>query len=136
MGSGDCNDCMNLVGKEGRGESVWLAFFLHDVLRQFAELALARKDVAVAERCLAEAKQLQENIEAHAWDGQWYLRAYFDNGEPLGSKTNSECQIDSIPQSWSVISGAGESARSCRAMQAVNERLVRRDAKLMELFAP
>jgi cellobiose phosphorylase len=72
-------------------------------------LARARKDAAFAERCLAEAKQLQENIEAHAWDGQWYLRAYFDNGEPLGSKTNSECQIDSIPQSWSVISGTGES---------------------------
>ncbi len=136
MGSGDWNDGMNLVGKEGRGESVWLAFFLYDVLRQFAELARARKDAAFAERCLAEAKQLQENIEAHAWDGQWYLRAYFDNGEPLGSKTNSECQIDSIPQSWSVISGAGESARSRQAMQAVNERLVQRDAKLIELFAP
>src|SRR6266567_2823433 len=136
MGSGDWNDGMNLVGKEGRGESVWLAFFLYDVLRQFAELARARKDAAFAERCLAEAKQLQENIEEHAWDGQWYLRAYFDNGEALGSKTNSECQIDSISQSWSVISGAGESARSRRAMHAVNERLVRRDAKLMELFAP
>jgi cellobiose phosphorylase len=136
MGSGDWNDGMNLVGKEGRGESVWLAFFLYDVLRQFAELARARKDAAFAERFLAEAKQLQENIEEHAWDGQWYLRAYFDNGEALGSKTNSECQIDSISQSWSVISGAGESARSRRALHALNERLVRRDAKLIELFAP
>ncbi|HMH79048.1 MAG TPA: glucoamylase family protein [Candidatus Acidoferrum sp.] len=136
MGSGDWNDGMNLVGKEGRGESVWLAFFLYDVLTQFAGLARGREDATFAERCLAEARQLQKNIEEHAWDGQWYLRAYFDNGEPLGSKTNSECQIDSIPQSWSVISGAGESARSRQAMQAVNERLVRRDAKLIELFAP
>jgi len=136
MGSGDWNDGMNLVGKEGRGESVWLAFFLYDVLTQFAGLARGCEDAAFAERCLAEAQQLQKNIEEHAWDGQWYLRAYFDNGEPLGSKTNSECQIDSIPQSWSVISGAGESARSRQAMQAVNERLIRRDAKLIELFAP
>ena len=136
MGSGDWNDGMNLVGKEGRGESVWLAFFLYDVLTQFAGLARGREDATFAERCLAEARQLQKNIEEHAWDGQWYLRAYFDNGEPLGSKTNSECQIDSIPQSWSVISDAGDSARSRQAMQAVNERLVRRDAKLIELFAP
>jgi len=75
-------------------------------------LARGREDATFAERCLAEARQLQKNIEEHAWDGQWYLRAYFDNGEPLGSKTNSECQIDSIPQSWSVISDAGDSARS------------------------
>ncbi len=136
MGSGDWNDGMNLVGKEGRGESVWLAFFLYDVLTQFAQLARAREDAPFAERCLAEAKQLQENIEKNAWDGQWYRRAYFDNGEPLGSKTNSECQIDSIPQSWSIISGAGQPARSREAMQAVNERLVRRDAKLIELFTP
>jgi hypothetical protein len=122
MGSGDWNDGMNLVGKEGRGESVWLAFFLYDVLTQFAGVARGREDATFAERCLAEARQLQKNIEEHAWDGQWYLRAYFDNGEPLGSKTNSECQIDSIPQSWSVISGAGESARSRLAMQAVNAR--------------
>ena len=88
MGSGDWNDGMNLVGKEGRGESVWLAFFLYDVLRQFAEIARGRGDASFAERCLAEAKQLQENIEKNAWDGQWYRRAYFDNGEPLGSKTN------------------------------------------------
>ena len=110
MGSGDWNDGMNLVGKEGRGESVWLAFFLYDVLRQFAEMARGREDASFAERCLAEAKQLQENIEKNAWDGQWYRRAYFDNGEPLGSKTNLECQIDSLPQSWSVISGAGDPA--------------------------
>ena len=136
MGSGDWNDGMNLVGKEGRGESVWLAFFLYDVLRQFAEMARGREDASFAERCLAEAKQLQENIEKNAWDGQWYRRAYFDNGEPLGSKTNLECQIDSLPQSWSVISGAGDPQRSRQAMNAVDQRLIRRESKLIQLFDP
>ena len=136
MGCGDWNDGMNLVGKEGRGESVWLAFFLYDVLMQFAELARGREDTAFAERCLAQARQLQQNIEKHAWDGQWYRRAYFDNGEPLGSRTNPECQIDSLPQSWSVISGAGDPQRSRQAMEAVDERLVRRDAGLIQLFDP
>ncbi|MCC6823471.1 MAG: hypothetical protein IT579_22325, partial [Verrucomicrobia subdivision 3 bacterium] len=81
-------------------------------------------------------RQLQQNIELHAWDGQWYRRAYFDNGEPLGSSTNPECQIDSLPQSWSVISGAGDSQRSRQAMEAVDQRLVRRKAKLIQLFDP
>ena len=136
IGSGDWNDGMNKVGNNGRGESVWLAFFLYDVLTQFAELAWARDDNAFAERCLAEAQQLQKNIEQHAWDGQWYRRAYFDNGEPLGSRTNPECQIDSLPQSWSVISGAGDPQRSRQAMNAVDEHLIRRDAKLIQLFDP
>jgi cyclic beta-1,2-glucan glucanotransferase len=136
MGCGDWNDGMNLVGKDGRGESVWLAFFLYDVLTQFGDLARGRSDTAFAERCLAQAHQLQQNLEQHAWDGQWYRRAYFDNGEPLGSHTNPECQIDSLPQSWSVISRAGSPQRSRQAMQAVNERLVRRDAGLIQLFDP
>ena len=89
MGCGDWNDGMNLVGKDGRGESVWLAFFLYDVLTQFAELARRRNDTVFAERCLAQAQQLQHNIEQQAWDGQWYRRAYFDNGEPLGSQHQS-----------------------------------------------
>ena len=136
IGYCDWNDGMNVVGKEGRGESVWLAFFLYDVLTQFSKLAQARKDITFAERCLAEAQQLRKNIETHAWDGEWYRRAYFDNGEPLGSKTNPECQIDSLPQSWSVISGAGEPQRSSQAMNAVDQRLVRRDAGLIQLFDP
>ncbi|MBP9902617.1 MAG: cyclic beta 1-2 glucan synthetase, partial [Verrucomicrobia bacterium] len=136
IGSGDWNDGMNMVGKAGRGESVWLAFFLYDVLTQFAGLARARRDLAFADRCFAQARQLQQNIELHAWDGQWYRRAYFDNGEPLGSSTNPECQIDSLPQSWSVISGAGDSQRSRQAMEAVDQRLVRRKAKLIQLFDP
>ncbi|MDB6065411.1 MAG: Cellobiose phosphorylase, partial [Pedosphaera sp.] len=136
MGCGDWNDGMNRVGNQGRGESVWLAFFLYDVLTQFAKLADAHDDPAFAERCLAQARQLQRNIEQHAWDGQWYRRAYFDNGEPLGSQTNPECQIDSLPQSWSVISGAGDATRSRQAMQSVDQRLIRRDAALIQLFDP
>lgn len=136
IGSCDWNDGMNRVGNQGRGESVWLAFFLHDVLTQFAQLARTHHDPAFAERCLAQARQLQQNIEQHAWDGQWYRRAYFDNGEPLGSRANPECQIDSLPQSWSVISGAGMMSRSRQAMQSVDERLIRRDAGLIQLFDP
>ncbi len=136
IGCGDWNDGMNLVGEHGRGESVWLAFFLYDVLTQFAQVARAHQDPVFAERCLAQAQQLQRNIEIHAWDGQWYRRAYFDNGEPLGSRTNPECQIDSLPQSWSVISGAGDPSRSRQAMHSVEERLVHRDAGLIQLFDP
>ena len=136
MGCGDWNDGMNRVGNQGHGESVWLAFFLYDVLIQFAELARRRSDVIFADRCLAQAHQLQANIELHAWDGEWYRRAYFDNGEPLGSQTNPECQIDSLPQSWSVISGAGDPQRSRQAMNAVDRRLVRRNAKVIQLFDP
>ena len=136
MGCGDWNDGMNRVGHAGRGESVWLAFFLYDVLTQFAGLARARGDLAFADRCLGHARQLQENIELHAWDGHWYRRAYFDNGEPLGSQTNLECQIDSLPQSWAVISGAGDPHRARQALNAVDQRLVRRDARLIQLFDP
>ncbi len=118
MGSGDWNDGMNLVGEHGKGESVWLAFFLYDVLVRFADIARTQNDVAFADRCVAEAAHLRDNIEKHAWDGEWYRRAYFDNGEPLGSSTNPECQIDSLPQSWSVLSRAGDPARARQALDA------------------
>ncbi len=136
MGSGDWNDGMNLVGKEGRGESVWLAFFLCDVLKRFAKLAQSRGDLIFADRCVANAQQLQGNIEQHGWDGQWYRRAYFDNGDPLGSQINPECQIDSLPQSWSVLSGAGDPQRSLLAMQAVAKQLIRTEHKLIQLLDP
>ncbi len=136
MGSCDWNDGMNLVGKEGRGESIWLAFFFYDVLMRFAELARKRNETAFADRYQAQAQQLQGNVERHGWDGDWYRRAYFDSGEPLGSQSNSECQIDSLPQSWSVLSGAGQPERARRAMKAVEERLVRRQAKLIQLLDP
>jgi len=136
MGTCDWNDGMNLVGKEGRGESVWLGFFLYDVLQRFGKLARERNDPAFAEHCLAQAQAIQSNIEKHAWDGEWYRRAYFDNGEPLGSHLNDECQIDCLPQTWSVISRAGDPERSRQAMQSLNERLVRREAKLIQLLDP
>jgi cyclic beta-1,2-glucan synthetase len=136
IGSCDWNDGMNLVGKEGRGESIWLAFFLYDVLIRFSELARKRGEIAFADRCVAQARQLQENVERDGWDGQWYRRAYFDSGEPLGSQNNLECQIDSLPQSWSVLSGAGHPERARQAMQAVEERLVRSEGKLIQLLDP
>jgi cellobiose phosphorylase len=136
MGSGDWNDGMNLVGIEGKGESVWLAFFLCFVLAQFAKVARLRGDVAFAERCEHGASEVGRNIDQHAWDGGWYRRAYFDDGSPLGSAGNEECQIDSISQSWSVLSGAGDARRSRAAMDAVYRRLVRRDDALVLLLAP
>ena len=136
MGSGDWNDGMNLVGIHGRGESVWLAFFLCDVLRQFAVVAKARSDAAMQEVCAANIASLSAAVEREAWDGAWYRRAYFDDGSPLGSSQNPECQIDSLPQSWSVISGSGDPVRARQALKAVNDRLVRRQDGLIQLFDP
>ena len=136
IGSGDWNDGMDMVGKHGTGESIWLGFFQYDVLTQFATLAHLRGDLSFAERCRQEAADLRQNIELHGWDGAWYLRAYFDDGSPLGSATNPECQIDSVAQSWSVLSGAGDTLRSRTAMDAVDRRLVRRDSALIQLLDP
>jgi cyclic beta-1,2-glucan synthetase len=133
---GDWNDGMNLVGKDGKGESVWLAFFLCDVLSQFAALADRRADAAFRDRCVSETALLKANIEKHGWDGEWYRRAYFDDGTPLGSAGNPECSIDSIPQSWSVLSRAGDATRSRAAMEAVDRHLVRRDDALIQLLDP
>jgi cyclic beta-1,2-glucan synthetase len=136
IGSGDWNDGMNLVGKHGKGESVWLAFFLCHVLGEFAKVARLRDDLPFAERCETEAAELRQRIEQSAWDGEWYRRAYFDDGSPLGSVDNAECQIDSVAQSWAVLSGAGDAERSRRAMIAVDARLVRRDHALIQLLDP
>jgi cyclic beta-1,2-glucan synthetase len=136
MGSGDWNDGMNLVGIGGKGESVWLGFFLYDTMIRFIPLARAHGDSAFANRCQIESEKLRRNLDVHAWDGGWYRRAYFDDGTPLGSSINAECQIDSIAQSWSVLSGAGEAERTKTAMGALNERLVRRDDALIQLLDP
>ena len=136
IGSGDWNDGMNLVGKHGKGESVWLAFFLCEVLKQFAALARLHGDPSFAERCDAEGIRLRGSIEESGWDGEWYRRAYFDDGSPLGSQSNEECQIDSIAQSWSVLSGAGDGKRARMAMDAIYRRLVRRDDALVQLLDP
>ncbi len=136
IGSGDWNDGMNLVGAAGRGESVWLGFFLYALLVPFAGLARRHGDTAFSDRCLAEAAALRLRLEAAGWDGSWYRRAYFDDGSPLGSSTNAECQIDSIAQSWSVLSGAADPARARTAMDAVDARLVRRDDRIVRLLDP
>ena len=136
IGSGDWNDGMDQVGAKGRGESVWLAFFLFDVLTRFSVLAQAQGDLALAQRCLSEAARLRENIEQHGWDGEWYRRAYFDDGAALGSAGNTECRIDSIAQSWSVLSGAGGAERSRSAMEALDRHLVRRQDGLVKLLDP
>lgn len=136
MGSGDWNDGMNLVGIQGRGESVWLGFFLCEVLGRFADLADPRGDHGFAELCRSEAAALRLRIEEHAWDGDWYRRAWFDDGTMLGSAQGAECRIDSISQSWSVLSGIADEARSRRAMQAVDARLVRRQDGLVQLLDP
>ncbi|MBU0504027.1 MAG: cyclic beta 1-2 glucan synthetase [Candidatus Omnitrophica bacterium] len=136
MGSGDWNDGMNLVGHEGKGESVWLAFFLFDVLKSMAVLADQHMDKAFSEFCIEEAGKLARNIEEHAWDGEWYRRAYFDNGDPLGSSLNSECRIDSIPQSWAVLSGAAQQERARMAMDQVDRQLVDRKHALVRLLDP
>ena len=136
MGCGDWNDGMNLVGAGGKGESVWLAFFLYDVLTRFGKLAGRRGNVPVADKCAIEAGRLRGNIEEHGWDGEWYRRAYFDDGTPLGSASNPECQIDSLSQSWSILSGAGTRERALIAMERADRRLVRRDARLIQLLDP
>ena len=136
IGSCDWNDGMDKVGQHGKGESVWLGFFLYDVLTCFAGTARLYGDPDFAARCESEARQLQENIEKNGWDGGWYRRAYFDDGTPLGSAGNAECQIDSLSQSWSVLSGAGNPGRSRMGMEAADRRLVRRDHKLIQLLDP
>ncbi len=136
MGSGDWNDGMNNVGIHGAGESVWLGFFLYHVLTRFAGLATLRNDPAFAEYCRGEAATLREHIERHAWDGDWYRRAYFDDGTPLGTSTGSECQIDSIAQSWSVLSEAGDATRARTAMNSLDRRLVDRNKALVKLLDP
>ena len=136
MAGGDWNDGMNLVGAGSHGESVWMAFFLITVLKRFAPVARTRGDEDFATRCDHEASRLGERIEVSAWDGAWYRRAWFDDGSVLGSAANTECQIDSIAQSWSVLSGAAAVDRATRAMASLNERLVHRGTRLIQLLAP
>ena len=109
-----------------------MGFFLYEVLMRFTEVARVHGDVSFAERCEREAAQVRQNIEQNGWDGEWYCCAYFDDGTPLGSASNPECQIDSIAQSWSVLSGAGDAGRSRMAMEAVDKRLVRSDPALIQ----
>jgi cyclic beta-1,2-glucan synthetase len=136
IGTGDWNDGMNLVGAEGRGESVWLAWFLVDVLQGMIELSelLDRADLILAYQ--QERDRLIQRIEAEAWDGEWYIRATFDDGRPLGSSTNEEAAIDSLPQSWAWLSGAADTDRAATALQSAWKHLVLEDEGLVLLFTP
>jgi len=136
IGTGDWNDGMNRVGEQGRGESVWLGWFLHTTLSQFVPLASARKEQARAQRWTTHAANLRVSLEREAWDGDWYRRGYFDDATPLGSSTSNECRIDSIAQSWSVLSKAADPVRAQRAMAAVQQQLIRDDENLALLFTP
>jgi cyclic beta-1,2-glucan synthetase len=136
IGGGDWNDGMNRVGMEGEGESVWLGWFLYATQMAFADMAEA---VAVPEDTQwlrSQAAELKRALEASSWDGEWYRRAYYDDGTPLGSAQNKECQIDSIAQSWAVLSGAADPARALQAMDAVLEHLVQAEDRLILLFTP
>lgn len=136
IGTGDWNDGFDKVGNEGKGESVWMAFFLYDILIRFGKIASLHKDPAFAAECKKAAQRLKENIDKHAWDGQWYKRAWFDNGSPLGSSVNEECSIDSIAQSWSVLSGAGTDQRMQSAMESAYKILVKKEIRIIQLLDP
>jgi cyclic beta-1,2-glucan synthetase len=136
MGTGDWNDGMNRVGEGGKGESVWLGWLLYATLTAFAPLAEARGEAARAATWRAHASLLQGSLEREAWDGDWYRRGWYDDGTPLGSAASPECRIDSIVQSWAVISGAAPPDRASRAMAAVERELIRPEDRLALLFAP
>ncbi len=136
FGGGDWNDGMNAVGAQGRGESVWLGWFLCATLAAFTKIAAARQDQERATRWLRHSSELQASLEGSGWDGDWYRRGYFDDGTPLGSAINEECRIDSIAQAWAVLSGAASPARAAHAMAAVAEHLVRKDTEQLLLFTP
>jgi cyclic beta-1,2-glucan synthetase len=136
FGAGDWNDGMNRVGAAGRGESVWLGWFLYSTLLKFADVAERRGQAAIADLWRKHAFTVQQAIEREAWDGDWYRRGYFDDGSPLGSIANDECRIDAIAQSWAIISGGGDPQRAARAMAAVESQLISRSDGLVKLFTP
>jgi cyclic beta-1,2-glucan synthetase len=136
MGTGDWNDGMNQVGAGGKGESVWNGWFMLTTLQEFAPLAEQHGDSGRAAWCRERSEALRAALEQNAWDGAWYRRAYFDDGTPLGSAQNDECQIDSLPQCWAVIAGVADPDRARQAMAAVEDRLVRDAERMILLFAP
>lgn len=136
MGGGDWNDGMNKVGYKGKGESVWLGWFIIKVLKDFIPICNMMEDLDRARKYEIIIEQIKEAIERNCWDGGWYRRAYFDDGTPLGSKENSECTIDSISQSWAVISGTGDRQRSEMALKAVEDYLINEEEGLIALLTP
>jgi cyclic beta-1,2-glucan synthetase len=136
IGAHDWNDGMNRIGVQGQGESIWLGWFLYSTLTSFADICELISDHHQADEYRVQADAIREALESNGWDGDWYRRAYYDDASPLGSDSNNECKIDSIAQSWAVISKGAEPARASRAMESVYEKLIRFDDKLILLFAP
>ncbi len=136
MGAGDWNDGMNRVGIHGKGESVWLAFFLYDVMKSFIQIATLKNDQETVTLLKQSMETLQSNIEKNAWDGNWYKRAFFDDGSPMGSHENVECKIDSIAQSWAVLSGAADPQKAAQGMESVAQHLMPPDLNVIKLFDP
>ncbi|MEO6189259.1 MAG: cyclic beta 1-2 glucan synthetase, partial [Saprospiraceae bacterium] len=136
IGTGDWNDGFDKVGHQGKGESVWLAFFLYEILNKFGETASLHNDTTFANICKKEADKLKANIDKNAWDGEWYTRAWFDDGIPLGSISDEECKIDSIAQSWSVLSGGGSDSLVHTAMDSAYKNLVKKESRIIQLLEP
>ena len=136
MGGGDWNDGMNRVGHLGKGESVWLAWFLILNLEKFSKIAESRSEISRANKWKEHMEKLKLSIEEQAWDGDWYKRAFYDDGMPLGSAKNNECKIDSLAQTWGIISKAADRLRVEHAMESVEKYLVKDDSKMILLFTP
>ncbi|NOH15216.1 cyclic beta 1-2 glucan synthetase [Clostridium cochlearium] len=136
MGSGDWNDGMSTVGNKGKGESVWLGWFIYNILKEFTSICNKKQDYEKEEYYNKMKRFIVDNIEKNAWDGKWYRRAYFDDGKVLGSAENEECQIDSLAQSWAVISEGGNKSRAEKAMLSAEERLVKYDKAIVKLLTP
>lgn len=136
MGSGDWNDGMNTVGNKGRGESVWLGWFLYSILINFSSIVKHMKELDRANKYIKLAEKIANAIEKNAWDGAWYVRAFYDDGSPLGSSQNTECIIDSLAQSWSIISGGGSEDRAKIGMESVEKYLIKKEEGLILLFTP
>lgn len=136
MGSGDWNDGMSTVGNEGRGESVWLGWFIYSILNDFGEIAKTLGDNDNKDKFNRYKEEIRENIEKNAWDGNWYRRAYFDDGSPMGSAENDECQIDSLAQTWGIISGGASNERAIEAMKSLESYLIKGDKNMVLLFTP
>lgn len=136
MGAGDWNDGMNRVGIEGKGESVWLGWFYYYVVKKFSFVCLQMNDQNSFDKLISLAETVRLQLEKTAWDGRWYLRGFFDNGSPLGSRSNEECQIDSISQSWSVLSGGGDPNRTAMALDSAKHYLVHQNEGVIQLLTP
>ena len=136
MGSGDWNDGMNRVGHKGEGESVFVGFFLYNVLGKMVDISSQRKDEEFVRKCLERKEKLKDALNNNAWDGAWYLRAFFDNGDPLGSRNNLECQIDLLVQSWSILTEVANEKKRNSLLTEVEARLVDKENKMIKLLTP